>query len=256
MTGALLAEADDVAAVYPGAAAPAVTSLTFAVRGGERVAVLGPNGGGKTTLFRLLTGELRPASGTLVVPAGRVALVPQTEHSRLDYPVSAADVALMGAVARTAWWRRPSRSDRALAREALARVGLAEHAGTTFGELSGGQRRRALVARALVQDASLLLLDEPYAGLDTPSSRLLDALLEELAAEGRGVLIATHDLEQARASDLVLCLNRVQVAFGPPQQALRLEVIERTYGTALLPLTEGGRALLPADRRDHEERGR
>lgn len=255
MTGALLAEADDVAAVYPGAVAPAVTSLTFAVRAGERIAVLGPNGGGKTTLFRLLTGELRPASGRLSVPVGRVALVPQTEHSRLDYPVSAADVALMGAVSRTAWWRRPSRGDRAFAREALARVGLAEHADETFGELSGGQRRRALVARALVQDAPLMLLDEPYAGLDAPSSELLDALLAELAAEGRGVLMATHDLEQARACDLVLCLNRVQVAFGPPAQALRLEAIERTYGTALVPLAEGGRAVLPPHHHEPERPG-
>lgn len=255
MTGTLLAEADDVAAVYPGAVAPAVTSLTFAVRAGERVAVLGPNGGGKTTLFRLLTGELRPASGRLHVPAGRVALVAQAESSRLDYPVSAADVALMGAVSRTAWWQRPTRGDRTLARAALARVGLAEHADATFGELSGGQRRRALVARALVQDAPLLLLDEPFAGLDAPSGELLDALLAELAAEGRGVLMATHDLEHARACDRVLCLNRVQVAFGPPAQALRLEVIERTYGTALAPLVGDGRAV-PPPHHESGERGR
>jgi ABC-type Mn2+/Zn2+ transport system ATPase subunit len=254
LTGRVLADADDVAAAYPGSAVPAVASLTFTVRAGERVAVLGPNGGGKTTLFRLLSGELTPTSGRLAVPAGRVALVPQTERSRLDYPVSAVDVALMGAVSRTPWWRRPGRRDRALAKSALARVGLADQARTTFGDLSGGQRQRVLVARALVQDAPLMLLDEPFAGLDGRSAERLNGLLDELAAEGRGVLIATHDIEQARAWDLVLCLNRVQLAFGRPAAALSREVIERTYGAAIVPLPGGeGRAVLPPHH--HDQRG-
>ena len=124
--------------------------------------------------------------------------MPQTERSRLDYPVSALDVALMGAVSRMPWWRRPSRADRRLATEALDRVGLADRAHVTFGELSGGQRQRVLVARALVQDAPLMLLDEPFSGLDTPSAERLEALLRDLAAEGRGLLMATHDIEQAR----------------------------------------------------------
>lgn len=253
LNGAVLADVDDVAASYPGAAMPAVASLTFAVRAGERVAVLGPNGGGKTTLFRLLTGELSPSSGRLALPAGRVALVPQTERSRLDYPVSALDVALMGAVSRMPWWRRPSRADRDLAREALRRVGLGDLANATFGDLSGGQRQRVLVARALVQDAPLVLLDEPFSGLDAPSAERLDALLNELAGEGRGLLMATHDIEQARAWDLVLCLNRVQIAFGPPASALTLEVVERTYGTALVPLVDGsGRTVLPPHHHAHD----
>ncbi len=252
LSAGVLADADDVAAAYPGAPAPAVASLTFAVREGERVAVLGPNGGGKTTLFRLLSGELAPASGRLDVAADRVALVPQTERSRLDYPVSALDVALMGAVSRVPWWRRPARADRALARAALERVGLGAHVRTTFGDLSGGQRQRVLVARALVQDAPLVLLDEPFSGLDAPSAGRLEAVLGELAAEGRGLLMATHDLEHARAADLVLCLNRVQVAFGPPASTLRREVVERTYGTALVPLEDGDpRAVLPPHHHDH-----
>lgn len=253
LSGEVLVDADDVCASYPGAPAPAIASLTFAARRGERIAVLGPNGGGKTTLFRLLTGELAPGAGRLDVPPGRAALVPQTERSRLDYPVSAFDVALMGAVSRMPWWRRPARADRALARAALGRVGLAAHADATFGDLSGGQRQRVLVARALVQDAPLVLLDEPYAGLDTPSAGRLDALLDELAAEGRGLLMATHDIDQARRWDLVLCLNRVQVAFGPPASTLRREVVERTYGTALVPLEGEGeaRAVLPPHHHDH-----
>jgi ABC-type Mn2+/Zn2+ transport system ATPase subunit len=252
VSGATLVDADDVCASYPGAAAPAVASLTFRAHAGERIAVLGPNGGGKTTLFRLLTGELAPGGGRLDLPAGRVALVPQTERSRLDYPVSALDVALMGALSRTPWWRRPPRADRRLALGALERVGLAEAAHETFGDLSGGQRQRVLVARALVQDAPLVLLDEPFSGLDAPSASRLEALLDDLAAEGRGLLMATHDLEQARAWDLVLCLNRVQIAFGPPEETLRLEVVERTYGGALVPVAPGGEALvLPPHHHEH-----
>jgi ABC-type Mn2+/Zn2+ transport system ATPase subunit len=251
VTGATLVDADDVSTGYPGASVPALASVTFAVRGGEQVAVLGPNGGGKTTLFRLLAGELPVTGGRLDVPAGRVGLVPQTDRSRLDYPVSALDVALMGAVSRNPWWRRPSRADRALARGALARVGLGDHVRTTFGDLSGGQRQRVLVARALVQDAPLVLLDEPFSGLDVPSAERLERLLDELAAEGRGLLMATHDLEQARAADLVLCVNRVQVAFGPPAAALSREVVERTYGTALVPLDDRGPVLVPPHHHDH-----
>jgi len=254
--GPVLVEADDLAATYPGATVPAVASATFAVHGGERVSVLGPNGGGKSTLFRVLTGELALSSGALALPAGRVALVPQTERSRLDFPVSALDVALMGAVSRMPWWRRPARADRALAREALDRVGLADRAHKTFGDLSGGQRQRVLVARALVQDAPLLLLDEPFSGLDAPSAERLRTLLDDLAAEGRGLLMATHDIEQARSWDRVLCLNRVQIAFGPPASTLTEEVVERTYGGEIVTLPGGERlGILPAHHHDHDHGG-
>lgn len=250
--GALLAQADALAAIYPGAQVPALASVTFAAHGGEQIAVLGPNGGGKSTLFRVLTGELTPSHGTLSLPGGRVALVPQTDRSRLDFPVNALDVALMGAVARLPWHRRPGRADRMLAARALERVGLTSCARTTFGDLSGGQRQRVLVARALVQNARLLALDEPFSGLDTQSAALLEALLAELAAEGRGILMATHDLEQARAADQVLSLHRVQLAFGPPAVALTAEVIERTYGPSLVTLGEG-RVVLPPYHHDHED---
>lgn len=251
MTRDVLARLDTLAATYPGSAVPAITGLTFAVGRGQRVSVLGPNGGGKSTLFRVLTGELTPSAGTLDLPAGRVGLVPQTERSRLDYPVSALDVALMGAVSRLPWWRRPARADRSLAREALDRVGLADRAHDTFGDLSGGQRQRVLVARALVQDAPLLLLDEPFSGLDAPSTERLERLLDALAAEGRGLLMATHDIEQARAWDLVLCLNREQIAFGPPASALSAAAIERTYGAELVTLPgRPGATILPSHHHD------
>jgi ABC-type Mn2+/Zn2+ transport system ATPase subunit len=238
---------EDVALAY--GPRTAVSGVTFAARPGERVAVLGPNGGGKTTLFRALTGELEAVAGRVVAPA-RCGVVPQTERSRLDFPVSALDVALMGAVSWLPWWRRPGRADRAQARAALDRVGLGDLAGETFGALSGGQRQRVLLARALVQDARALLLDEPFSGLDTRSTELVMGLLDDLAAEGRAVLIATHDVEQARAWDLVLCLNRVQVAFGPPAETLTLPTLERTYGGAIVELP-GGHGVLPPHHHEH-----
>lgn len=210
--------ARELAVGYPGG--PVVLAdLTFTVAPGERVGVLGPNGGGKTTLMRALLGELEPRAGLLRVE-GRRGTVPQTERSRLDYPVSALDVVLMGALARTPWWKRPGRAERAAALAALERVGLAERAKTTFGELSGGQRQRVLVARALLQDADVVLFDEPFTGLDAASVAQLMALIDALAAEGRCVLVSTHDSAQASGWDRVLRLDRRMLDFGPPEPVL------------------------------------
>jgi ABC-type Mn2+/Zn2+ transport system ATPase subunit len=249
-----IARAKDLAAGY--GVTPVIEGVTFRIPTGSRVAVLGPNGGGKTTLFRAILGELRPLDGGLDVPE-LSATLPQTERARLDYPVSALDVACMGALPRLAWWRRPGRRERDDALGALRRVGLAERAGDSFGELSAGQRQRVLIARALVADAPLLLLDEPFTGLDSVSSQLLEALIADLAAEGRSVLIATHDLGQARAWDLVLCLNRKQIGFGPPDEVLTREVLEATYGGQIveIPGSAGRRGILPPHHHAHEPEG-
>jgi ABC-type Mn2+/Zn2+ transport system ATPase subunit len=233
---------------------PVLRDVTFEARGGERLAVLGPNGGGKTTLFRVLQGQLAPLAGRVHL-SGRAATVLQTDRSRLDFPVSALDVVLMGTLPGRPWWRRAGRAERAAARTALDTVGLGEHAATSFGELSGGQRQRVLIARALVQDAQLLLLDEPFGGLDSPSAQRLEELLADLAAAGRAVLVATHDLEQARSWERVLCLNREQIALGEPAAVLDTDVLARTYGHDLVRLPEGdgegGLAVLPPHHHEH-----
>jgi ABC-type Mn2+/Zn2+ transport system ATPase subunit len=252
-----LVTADGLAVAYAGGP-PVLRDVAFDLRAGERIAVLGPNGGGKTTLFKALLGELPPATGAIDVGA-RPAVVPQTERSRLDFPVSVLDVVLMGTIAGRPWWRGPGRADREAARVALARVDLADRAERTFGDLSGGQRQRVLIARALVQDARILLFDEPFTGLDAASAARLDALLAELAAEGRGVLIATHDLEQARRWDRVLCLNRRQVAFGVAAPTLTNDVLAATYGGAIVTLPGEDphgphHAILPPHHHDHDPR--
>ncbi len=242
MPARVLIEAHGLAAGY--GSQPAIAEVDFALAAGEAMALLGPNGGGKTTLLRAVLGDLAPMAGELRVSA-RCATVPQTERSQLDYPVSALDVAAMGALARLPWWRRPGRSERAAALEALAQVELAELAEETFGRLSGGQRQRVLIARCLVQDAQVLLLDEPFTGLDRPSAERLEALLGKLAGEGRALMIATHDLEQARRWDSVLCVNRRQIAVGAPAEVLDLPVLEATYGGEIVEIPGSGKAILP-----------
>ena len=174
--------------------------------------------------------------------------MPQTERSRLDFPVSALDVALMGSLSRAAVVAAArARASARAARAALAAVGLAEQADATFGDLSGGQRQRVLVARALVQDARVLLLDEPFTGLDAPSAERLEALLDELAAEGRGVLIATHDVDQARG------VGPRAVPQPPPGRLRRRPTTtltatcsRRTYGGEIVELPGGElRGVLP-----------
>jgi ABC-type Mn2+/Zn2+ transport system ATPase subunit len=247
VTGSLL-QVDGLSAGY-GPGQDAIAGLSFEVGRGELLAVLGPNGGGKTTLFRALLDEVPRRRGRVSL-GGELAYVPQTERSRLDFPVNAHDVALMGVYSRIPWYRRVGVGEREAATRALARVGLAAEAGTPYGALSGGQRQRVLIARALAQEAEILLLDEPLTGVDRPSSERVLEILRELRDEGRALLVATHDIQQARAFDTVLCLNHEQLACGPPPEALAPDVLERTYGSELVVL-EGGERVVAVQHHAH-----
>ena len=226
---------------------PVIEGVTGQVGAGGSLALIGPNGAGKSTLIKAVLGLVPLLSGTVEVlglpPArarGRVAYVPQAETLDPTFPVSALQVVLMGRYRRIGWLRRPSAADREVACGALEQVGLAERADTRFGTLSGGQRQRVLMARAIAQEARLLLLDEPFTGVDTTSTDLLLDVLDGLRADGVAVVMATHDLSVAHLACGDACLlNRRQVAFGPIEEALTADRLRETYGARAVVLAGG-----------------
>ena len=244
----------DLWAGYPGQP-PAIEAIDLVVPMGELVGLVGPNGAGKSTLFKAILGLVTPLRGEALAfgrpvaeARDEIAYMPQAEEIDWSFPVSVADVVLMGSQRRVRPFRRPSRADRQAASEALERVGLGGLANQQVGELSGGQRRRALMARTIARGGRLLLLDEPFAGLDAAVQHDLIAVLDELAREGKSVLIATHDLScVANSCDEAWCLNRRCIASGPPAEVLTEEVLTRTFQRHLLSVTDGGRDRLAYD---------
>jgi ABC-type Mn2+/Zn2+ transport system ATPase subunit len=217
-----------------------VEAVSFEAGAGDLVALVGPNGAGKSSLFAALLGLL-PRAGGRVALDGSFAYVPQHDPAQLDFPVTALDVVLMGAYRRLGLLRRAGRAEREAARAALAQVGLDERARTPFGQLSGGQRQRILLARALLQRGSVLLLDEPLSGVDAVSERAIDEALARERAQGRAVLMATHDLALARTrSTRALLLNQRLHGSGPPAEALSASNLRAAYGDRLVVLDEGG----------------
>jgi manganese transport system ATP-binding protein len=216
----------------------ALEDVSFAVPPGSRVAVLGPNGSGKSTLFAAAVGLLRPAAGAIRQASSRVAYLPQALHVDPTFPITVRDVVAMGRWGDLGLLRRPRARDRRLVAAAMQELGIDRLADRRLSELSGGQRQRALVAQALAQEADLLLLDEPYTGVDRPTADVIRGLVDRWAGEGRTVLVATHDLERSgRDYDLSLALNRGVVAFGPSPQVACEDVLRRTFGDA--PAVEG-----------------
>ena len=227
---------------------PVVEGVDGEVAAGQSVALIGPNGAGKSTLIRAVLGLVPLTSGTIQV-LGRpphsarrqVAYVPQADTLDAEFPVSALQVVLMGSYPRVGWLRRPGPADRRVAAHALAEVGLAERASARFGTLSGGQRQRVLLARAIAQEPRLLLLDEPFNGVDALSQDLLLTALGRLRAAGAAVVMATHDLGLAHlACDEVCLLNRHQIGFGPIGTTLTPNLLRATYGGQALQLRGDG----------------
>ena len=208
----------------------ALDGVSLELPRGAVIGLIGPNGAGKTTLLRALLGTVRPAAGTVRVD-GTTGFVPQIGPGGWDFPLSAADVALQGSYRRAGWLRRPSAGEHDRAGAALAAVGMGDHARRQVGQLSGGQRQRILLARALVQEADLLLLDEPVSGADAPTEAAFSGILDRLRDEGRTVVVSSHDLAWASARcDLVCLLAGRVVAFGPPAEALDAACLAKAYG--------------------------
>lgn len=204
---------------------------------GELVALLGPNGAGKTTLLRALLGLVPTRCGEVSM-AGlpprrcwrRVGYVPQRHDFAWDFPMSVEQVVMSGLTRQVGWLRWPGARHHKAVRQALRRVRMVEFAGRPVGQLSGGQRQRVLIARALAGGPSVLLLDEPFTGVDVPTQQLLLALLREATQEGTTVVMTTHDLSQAlQVADRVCLVNRTVVADGDPETIRRSRAWRRAF---------------------------
>ncbi len=228
--------------------------ISFHLHTAERVAVVGPNGAGKSTLFRVIAGVLHPTSGEVNVfghgPAGHlcIAYVPQRSQVDWSFPANVADVVMMGRTGKLGPLRWPKRGDWDYVRQALADVGLEALAQRQIGELSGGQQQRMFIARALAQEAELLLLDEPMTGVDATSQEAVFEILDKLRQRGVTVMFATHDLDQAAGRfDRVMLMNRRLLGFGMPHQVFTPELLRNAYGGHLRLVSAGDEILALTD---------
>lgn len=229
-------------------ARPVLLGVSATVERGEVIGIVGPNGAGKSTFFRALLGLVTPSSGYIRLLGGTVAThrrwvtyLPQREVIDWDFPLVVRDVVTMGRYPHLGWGRFPGPADRRVVEACLEALGISDLRNRHIGELSGGQQQRTFLARALAQEAQILLLDEPFMGVDAATEQTILALLLRLRAEGKAVLIVDHDLTRAAETyDRVLLLNQRLVAFGPPAQVLTPDLLRITYGGRLTPLESLG----------------
>ena len=224
----------------------ALESITFHLHEGERVAVVGPNGAGKSTLFKVVSGVISPTTGEVNIfgskPRGHVciAYIPQRSQVDWNFPVNVADVVMMGRSAKLGPLNWPRKKDWEFVHHALGTVELSNLASRQIGQLSGGQQQRMFIARALAQEAELMLMDEPLTGLDAPAQEGILSLLDRLKNEKVTVMVATHDLEQAANHfDRIMLLNHKIVAFDEPKEVLHTENLVKAYGGRMRVDSEG-----------------
>ena len=217
---------------------PVLWDIDLNVPAGILMAIVGPNGAGKTTLIKSILGLLKPAAGHVSI-FGRpyttqrklVGYVPQRGSVDWDFPTNVLDVVMMGRYGNLGWFRRPSAAERGLAMDALQKVGMDQYARRQISQLSGGQQQRVFLARALVQDAQIYFMDEPFQGVDATTERAIVALLQELRASGKTVIAVHHDLQTVpEYFDWVTLLNVRRVASGPVTDVFTEENLRQTYG--------------------------
>ena len=216
----------------------AIENISLDFQAGQTTALVGPNGAGKSTLLRCLDGILPPTHGEVILagqpiqrPSSRVAYVPQRSDVDWKFPISVLDVALMGRGLRASRFLPIPDRDRQDALAALAEVRMHRFAAVQIGALSGGQQQRVFIARALLQDADVFLLDEPFSGVDAPTQALVLKVLDDLRLAGKTIVFATHDLAMAeRSADVCVLLNRRVVAAGLPSDVLTVPNLQATFG--------------------------
>ena len=231
----------------------ALVDASFEIPTGTICALVGVNGSGKSTLFKAIMGFAPIARGTVEImgqPAGkalaknRVAYVPQNEDVDWDFPVLVEDVVMMGRYGHMNFLRIPGKADREAVDLALARVGMSEYRHRQIGELSGGQKKRVFLARALAQDGQVILLDEPFTGVDVQSEERIIALMRDLRDEGRVMLVSTHNLGSVpEFCDQVVLVNRTVLASGPTRKVFTQANLEKAFGGVLRQFTLGGAEL-------------
>lgn len=242
--------------------APSLEDIHISLEAGSLSALVGPNGAGKTTLFKVIAGILKPDSGVVQVfghkPGGHVciAYVPQRSQVDWSFPVTVTEVVMMGRIRKIGLFRWPRRRDWSFVRQSLERVGLDALGDRQIGELSGGQQQRVFLAQALAQEAEVILLDEPFSGLDLPSQEAILYTLDELKETGAATLVATHDLNLATERfDQVLLINRRIIAQGPPEHVFIRSHLLEAYGGFVhaLPGEEGAMVIAEPCCGDEEE---
>ena len=230
---------------------PVLWDVDVDIPAGRLVAIVGPNGAGKSTLLKAILGLVPPASGRIEIfgrPLRRaramVGYVPQRETVDWDFPINALEVVTMGRYTRLGWIRRPGRRDREAARECLRKVGMEAFADRQISQLSGGQQQRVFLARALAHEASLYLMDEPFAGVDAATEAAIVDVLQALRDAGRTVVAVHHDLQTVpQYFDHVIMLNMRLVAAGPTPTVFTHDNLHKTYGGRLTLLDEAAEAM-------------
>ncbi len=236
-------QADHLTVQYGAGREIALEDVSVTLNVGERVALIGPNGAGKSTFIKAVMGMLPPSSGSITVSEDplRIGYVPQSDDVKWDFPVTVRDVVLMGCTRQIGWLRLPGKVHQRTVDDAIEQVGLHLLGDVPIGDLSGGQRRRVFIARALAQKARLLILDEPFSGVDVSAQGDLMQVLDRLNADGITILLSTHDLDLAyRHFDKVMAIRRRLIAYGDPKDVFCSETLAQLYGARVVAYHSDG----------------
>lgn len=238
-------EVRDLSASYDGDTL-AIDSLSFSIPVGSLTAIVGPNGSGKSTTVKSIMGVIEPVSGEIKIngnpltSASELVYVPQRSEIDWDFPLTVEDVVKQGLYPRLGLWKRPKKSDLEFVEQSMSDLGVIELRNRQIGELSGGQQQRTFLARALVQRGKIILMDEPFQGVDATTERAIVDLLHSLQSQGSTVVLVHHDISTVpQYFDHVLLLNRTVVAFGPTDTTFTRSNLQRTYGGRMAVFEDG-----------------
>ena len=237
-------EVHDLTVAYD--AKPVLWDIDLNIPKGKLMAIVGPNGAGKTTLIRSMLGLIKPVTGAVhfvMLPEkkmrNRIAYVPQSGSVDWDFPATVLDIVIMGRYGHLGWFKRPGKAEKQMALETLRKVGMVEYASRQISQLSGGQQQRVFLARALIQQADIYFMDEPFKGVDAQTEKSIVTLLKELKQQGKTVIVVHHDLRTVKDYfDWVTLINLKVIGSGPVEEVFTPEALAKTYGSGAAVLKE------------------